>query len=33
MTLELVIAVVTCVATDASTVIALLSFLKKKDKE
>ena len=33
MTLELVIAVVTCVATVASTVIALLSFLKKKDKE
>ncbi len=33
MTLELVIAVVTCVATIINTVIALLSFLKKKDKE
>ena len=33
MTLELVIAVVTCVATLTSTVIALLSFLKKKEKE
>ena len=33
MTLELVIATVTCVATVTSTVIALLSFLKKKDKE
>ena len=32
MTLELVIAVVTCVATVTSTVIALLSYLKK-DKE
>ena len=30
MTLELVIAVVTCVATVASTVIALLSFLTKE---
>ena len=33
MTLELVIATLTCVATVTSTVIALLSFLKKKDKE
>jgi hypothetical protein len=33
MTLELVTAVVTCVATIINTVIALLSFLKKKDKE
>jgi len=33
MTLELVIAVVTCVATFTNTVIALLSFLKKKEKE
>ena len=33
MTLELVIAVVTCVATVTGTVIALLTFLKKKDKE
>jgi len=33
MALELVIAVVTCVATLTSTVIALLSFLKKKEKE
>ena len=33
MTLELVIAVVTCFATLTSTVIALLSFLKKKEKE
>jgi hypothetical protein len=32
MTLELVIAVVTCFATVTSTVIALLSYLKK-DKE
>ena len=32
MTLELVIAVVTCVATITGTVIALLSYLKK-DKE
>ena len=33
MTLELVIALVTCVATITGTVITLLSFLKKKDKE
>ena len=33
MTLELVIAVVTCVATITGTVITLLSFLKPKDKE
>ena len=33
MTFELVIAFVTCVATITSTVITLLSFLKKKDKE
>ncbi len=33
MTLELVIAVVTCVATITGTVITLLSFLKQKDKE
>jgi len=33
MTLELVIALVTCIATITSTVITLLSFLKKKDKE
>ena len=33
MTIELVIAVATCIATITSTVIALLSFLKKKDKE
>ena len=33
MTLELAIAVVTCFATVAGTVIALLSFLKQKDKE
>ena len=32
MSLELVIAVVTCVATITGTVIALLSYLKK-DKE
>lgn len=30
MTLELVIAIVTCVATVASTVIALLSYLNDK---
>ena len=33
MTLELVIALVTCIATITSTVVTLLSFLKKKDKE
>ncbi len=33
MTLELVIAVVTCVATITGTVITLLSFLRNKDKE
>jgi hypothetical protein len=33
MTIELVIALLTCIATLTSTVIALLSFLKKKDKE
>lgn len=33
MTIELVIAAVTCVATVTDTVIALLSFLKMKDKE
>jgi hypothetical protein len=33
MTIELVLSVVTCVATVTGTVIALLSFLKKKDKE
>ena len=33
MTIELVIAVATCVSTVASTVIALLSYLKQKDKE
>ncbi len=33
MTLELVIALVTCVATITGTVITLLSFLKQKDKE
>ena len=32
MTLELVLAVVTCIATVTGTVIALLSYLKK-DKE
>ena len=33
MTLELVIALVTCVATVAGTVITLLTFLRQKDKE
>ncbi len=33
MTIELVIAVATCVSTVTSTVIALLSYLKQKDKE
>ena len=33
MTLELVIAVVTCVATITGTVITLISFLRNKDKE
>ena len=33
MTLELVITLVTCVATITGTVITLLSFLKQKDKE
>ena len=33
MTLELVIALVTCIATITGTVITLLSFLKQKDKE
>ena len=33
MTIELVLSVVTCVATVAGTVIALLSFIRKKDKE
>ena len=33
MTFELVIALVTCIATITDTVITLLSFLKKKEKE
>ena len=33
MTFELVIALVTCIATITDTVITLLTFLKKKDKE
>ena len=33
MTLELVIAIVTCVATITGTVITLLSYLHRKDKE
>lgn|GEM_PF-4706632 len=33
MTCELVIAVVTCIATLAGTVIALLSYLNGKNKE
>jgi len=33
MTLELVIALVTCIATITGTVITLLSFLRNKDKE
>ena len=33
MTLELVIALVTCIATITDTVITLLSFLRNKDKE
>lgn len=33
MTCELVIAVVTCIATVTGTVIALLSYLHNKDKE
>ena len=33
MTFELVIALVTCIATINETVITLLTFLKKKDKE
>jgi len=33
MTLELVIAVVTCIATITGTVIEMLSYLHKKDKE
>ena len=32
MTIELVLSVVTCVATVAGTVIALLSFLRKKER-
>lgn len=33
MTLELVVALVTCIATITGTVITLLSFLRNKDKE
>lgn len=33
MTFELAIVVITCIATVANTVITLLSFLQKKDKE
>ena len=33
MTLELVIALATCIATITGTVITLLSFLRNKDKE
>ena len=33
MTSELIISLVTCVSTVIDTVIALLSYLKKKDKE
>ena len=33
MTLELVITLVTCIATITSTVIALFSYFHKKDKE
>ncbi len=33
MTFELVIVVITCIATVANTVITLLAFIKKKDKE
>ena len=33
MTLELVLAVVSCIATVTGTVIALLSYLNRKDKE
>ena len=33
MTLELVIALVTCIATITGTVITLLSLLRNKDKE
>ena len=33
MTFELVIALVTCIATITDTVITLLSFLRNKDKE
>ena len=33
MTLELVIALVTCIATITGTVITLLSYFRKKDKE
>jgi len=33
MTLELVIALVTCIATITGTVITLLAFLRNKDKE
>lgn len=32
MTCEIIIALVTCVATVIGTVIAVLSYLKKKDK-
>ena len=32
MTCELIVAVVTCVATVISTVIAVLSYLKNKDE-
>ena len=33
MTFELVIVVITCIATVANTFITLLAFIKKKDKE
>ena len=33
MTLELVLLVISCIATVTGTVIALLSYLKQKDKE
>ena len=33
MTCEMIISLVTCVATIIGTVVALLSFLKEKDKE
>lgn len=33
MTCEMIISLVTCVATVIGTVVALLSYLKKKDKE